>query len=180
MLVDDFKIMAPMHLPAPEVTPIAAKDNLHLFGADYVSLECTRLALASGRLSERKPNRSPARLLAKGTVMTFDLERARPATLAGLAVALASLMPTEVLAQSSSRTFYDASGRVSGHSTTDSGGSTTIYDASGRVTGRTSTSGNQRRSMTQAGAMLAASRQPSHRADDRCRSQRRDRRGSRC
>ena len=41
-----------------------------------------------------------------------------------------------------SRTFYDASGRVSGRSTTDSGGSTTIYDASGRVTGRTSTSGN--------------------------------------
>ena len=75
--------------------------------------------------------------------MTFDLERARPATLAGLAVALASLMPTGVLAQSSSRTFYDASGRVSGHSTADSGGSTTIYDASGRVTGRTSTSGNQ-------------------------------------
>ena len=76
--------------------------------------------------------------------MTFDdLKRARPATLAGLAVALASLMPTGVLAQSSSRTFYDASGRVSGHSTADSGGSTTIYDASGRVTGRTSTSGNQ-------------------------------------
>ena len=42
----------------------------------------------------------------------------------------------------SPRTFYDASGRVSGRSTTDSGGSTTIYDASGRVTGRTSTSGN--------------------------------------
>jgi len=54
--------------------------------------------------------------------MTFDLERARPPTLAGLAVALALLMPTGVLAQSSSRTFYDASGRVSGHSTTDSGG----------------------------------------------------------
>src|SRR6476469_3487306 len=56
----------------------------------------------------RKPNRSPASLLAKGTVKTFDLERARPATLAGLAVALALLMPTGVLAQSSSRTFYDA------------------------------------------------------------------------
>ena len=75
--------------------------------------------------------------------MTFDLERARPATLAGLAVALASLMPTGVLAQSSSRTFYDASGRVSGHSTTDSGGSTTFYDASGSIAGRSSTSGNQ-------------------------------------
>jgi YD repeat-containing protein len=73
--------------------------------------------------------------------MTFDLERARPATLAGLAVALALLIPTGVL--SFSRTFYDASGRVSGHSTTDSGGATTIYDASGRVTGRTATSGNQ-------------------------------------
>jgi YD repeat-containing protein len=74
--------------------------------------------------------------------MTFDLERARPATLADLTVALALLMPTGVLAQSSSRTFYDASGRVSGRSTTGSNGSTTIYDTSGRVTGRTSTSSN--------------------------------------
>ena len=62
--------------------------------------------------------------------------------MARLAVALALLMPTGVLAQSSSRTFYDASGRVSGRATTDSGGSTTIYDSSGRVSGRTSTSGN--------------------------------------
>ena len=75
--------------------------------------------------------------------MTFDLERARPATLAGLAVALALLMPTGVLAQS--RTFYDASGRVSGHSTTDSGGSTTIYDASGRNVGRVTTTKPQGR-----------------------------------
>ena len=48
MLVDDFKIMAINHYGGH---PVAAKDNLHLFGADYV-LECTRLALASGRLSE--------------------------------------------------------------------------------------------------------------------------------
>jgi len=61
--------------------------------------------------------------------------------MARLAVVLALLMPTDALAQS--RTFYDASGRVSGRSTTGSDGSTTIYDASGRVTGRTSTSGNQ-------------------------------------
>ena len=61
--------------------------------------------------------------------------------ISSLTIALALLM-TDAQAQSS-RTFYDASGRVSGHSTTDSGGSTTIYDASGRVTGRTSTSGNQ-------------------------------------
>ena len=61
--------------------------------------------------------------------------------MAGLAIVLALLMPTEVLAQS--RTFYDASGRVTGRSITGSNDSTTIYDASGRVTGRTSTSGNQ-------------------------------------
>jgi YD repeat-containing protein len=61
--------------------------------------------------------------------------------MAGLAIVLALLMPTEVLAQS--RTFYDASGRVTGRSITGSSGATTIYDASGRVTGRTSTSGNQ-------------------------------------
>ena len=50
MLVDDFKIMAINHYGTGG-HPVAAKDNLHLFGADYV-LECTRLALASGRLSE--------------------------------------------------------------------------------------------------------------------------------
>ena len=60
--------------------------------------------------------------------------------MAGAAVALALLIPTDALAQS--RTFYDASGRVTGRSITGSGGSTTIYGADGRVTGRTSTSGN--------------------------------------
>ena len=60
--------------------------------------------------------------------------------MAGLAIMLAGLVPTEVLAQS--RTFYDASGRVTGRSITGSNDSTTIYDASGRVTGRTSTGSN--------------------------------------
>ena len=59
--------------------------------------------------------------------------------IARLAIVLV-LMPTAALAQS--RTFYDASGRVTGRSTSGSNGSTTIYDASGRVTGRTSTGSN--------------------------------------
>ena len=63
------------------------------------------------------------------------------APIAGLAIALALLMPTDALAQS--RTFYGVDGRVTGRSTTDSGGSTTFYDASGSITGRSSTSGNQ-------------------------------------
>ena len=71
--------------------------------------------------------------------MTFDLDRARPERWQAAIVLV--LMPTEALAQS--RTFYDADGRVAGHSTTDSNGSTTFYDASGKVTGRSSTSGNQ-------------------------------------
>src|SRR5258708_13579811 len=125
---------------APEVTRSPPRTT-------FTCLAWTTSLNAPGSLSPvggclRKAKRSHGRLLAKGTVMTFDLERARPATLAGLAVALALLMPTEVLAQSSSRTFYDASGRVSGHSTTDSGGSTTIYDASERVPGLTAPSGN--------------------------------------
>jgi YD repeat-containing protein len=41
-----------------------------------------------------------------------------------------------------SRTFYDSTGRVSGRSTTDSGGSSTFYGASGRVTGRRSAGSN--------------------------------------
>ena len=69
-----------------------------------------------------------------------QVERIIAEGIAGLAIALALLMPTEALAQS--RTFYDASGRVTGRSITGSNGSTTIYDASGRVTGRTSTSSN--------------------------------------
>jgi YD repeat-containing protein len=57
--------------------------------------------------------------------------------MAGLAVVLALLVPTEVLAQQ--RTVYGPDGKVRERITTDSQGSRTIYDASGRVTGRTST-----------------------------------------
>jgi YD repeat-containing protein len=58
--------------------------------------------------------------------------------MAGLAVALALLMPTAAPAQSS--TYYDSStGRVVGRSVTGSDRSTTYYDASGRVSGRAST-----------------------------------------
>jgi YD repeat-containing protein len=45
-------------------------------------------------------------------------------------------------AHAQQRTIYDANGRVVRQIQTDSQGSTTIYDASGNVTGRTSTSGN--------------------------------------
>lgn len=57
-------------------------------------------------------------------------------TLTRLAIVLALFAPADALAQSS--TFYDASGRVSGRSATDSGGATTFYDPSGRVTNRAS------------------------------------------
>ena len=55
--------------------------------------------------------------------MTLDLDRARPAPIAALAIVLALLLPTHALAQS--RTFYDSSGRVSGRSTTGTNGATT-------------------------------------------------------
>jgi hypothetical protein len=51
-----------------------------------------------------------------------QVERIIAEGIAGLAIALALLMPTDALAQS--RTFYDASGRVSGRSITGSSGST--------------------------------------------------------
>ena len=81
-----------------------------------------------------------------------------------IAIVLALLMPTEVLAQQQRETFrdafgrtfgwstsngrggttyYDAAGRNTGRSVTDSQGSTTFYDASGRVTGRSSTGSNR-------------------------------------
>jgi YD repeat-containing protein len=40
------------------------------------------------------------------------------------------------------RTFHDASGRVTGHSRTDSRGVTTFYDSSNRITGRARTGVN--------------------------------------
>jgi YD repeat-containing protein len=52
-------------------------------------------------------------------------------------IVLALLMPTDALAQS--RTFYDASGRVTGRSTTDSNGATTFYDSGHRVGSVTTT-----------------------------------------
>jgi YD repeat-containing protein len=58
-------------------------------------------------------------------------------TLFALALAL---LATEASAQS--KTFYDASGRVVGRSSTDSQGSTTVYDAGGKVVGRDAKSGN--------------------------------------
>jgi hypothetical protein len=70
-----------------------------------------------------------------------QVERIIAEGIAGLAIALALLMPTDALAQS--RTFYGVDGRVTGRSATDSGGSTTFYDASGSIAGRSATSGNQ-------------------------------------
>jgi len=50
---------------------------------------------------------------------------------------LAALVATTGAAQPQSHTFYDnQTGRVTGRSTTDSGGSTTYYGVDGRVTGR--------------------------------------------
>ena len=48
-------------------------------------------------------------------------------------------------AQAQSRTFYDASGKVTGRSSTSSSGAVTNYDASGRIVSREITSGNHRR-----------------------------------
>ena len=66
-----------------------------------------------------------------------QVERIIAEGIAGLAIALALLMPTEALAQS--RTFYDALGRVSGRSITGSNGTTTIYASDGRRVGSVTT-----------------------------------------
>ena len=57
---------------------------------------------------------------------------------AGVAILL-TLLTTDVLAQSQSRTIYGSDGKVSGRTSTDTQGSTTVYGADGRVEGRTST-----------------------------------------
>ena len=69
--------------------------------------------------------------------------------------ALAVLVAMTTAALPQSRTFYDSTtGRVTGRSTTDSGGATTYYGADGRVTGRPAT---PRRSITLAVTTSAAS-----------------------
>jgi YD repeat-containing protein len=55
--------------------------------------------------------------------------------------ALLAALATEASAQQ--RTFYDASGKVVGRSSTDSSGTVTNYDARGKVISRETTSGNQ-------------------------------------
>lgn len=55
-------------------------------------------------------------------------------------IALAALCLTVGAAIAEQRTLYDASGRVTGRTSTDSQGSTTFYDPAGRLTGRSSTS----------------------------------------
>ena len=56
--------------------------------------------------------------------------------------ALAVLVAMTGAALPQSRTFYDSTtGRITGRSTTDSGGATTYYGADGRVTGRSATTG---------------------------------------
>jgi YD repeat-containing protein len=68
--------------------------------------------------------------------------RMRPMTKVTIIVLLA-LAATTTQASAQSRTFYDASGKVVGRSSTDSSGTVRNYDASGRVVRRESTSGNQ-------------------------------------
>ena len=63
-------------------------------------------------------------------------------TAAALLLAAAALQGSDstlILGAHADETFYDAEGRVSGRSHTDSGGASTFYDAAGRVSGRAST-----------------------------------------
>ena len=87
----------------------------------------------------------------KGSATTFY------AVIFALIVSL--LLLAQAMARSNSRkTFYDAQGRVTGRSTTDSGGSTIFYGADGRMAGRSSTSGNSvdSRARECRGVLLAA------------------------
>jgi YD repeat-containing protein len=59
-----------------------------------------------------------------------------------LLVLLTLAMLTDA-ASAQQSTFYDAGGKVSGRSTTDSSGAVTNYDSRGRVISRETTSGNQ-------------------------------------
>ena len=55
--------------------------------------------------------------------------------MAGLAIVLASLMPTAAMAEPQRQTFRDANGREVGRSVSD-GRNTMFHDATGRNTGR--------------------------------------------
>ena len=60
--------------------------------------------------------------------------------MAGLAIVLASLMPSAAMAEPLRQTFKDANGREVGRSVSD-GRNTVFRDAMGRTTGRSVTSG---------------------------------------
>ena len=70
------------------------------------------------------------------------------------ALALAALATA---ASAQQRTYYDASGKSLGRSTTDSQGTVTNTDSRGKVISREFTSGNRRRSTMRAAAMSARS-----------------------
>jgi len=58
-------------------------------------------------------------------------------------LALLTLAALTGAASAQQRTIYDASGKVTGRSSTSSSGAATNYDARGRIVGRESTNGNQ-------------------------------------
>jgi YD repeat-containing protein len=57
-------------------------------------------------------------------------------------LALLALATMSGAASAQQRSFYDASGKVVGRSSTDPSGTVTNYDARGRVIGRETTTGN--------------------------------------
>jgi hypothetical protein len=74
-------------------------------------------------------------MLIKTTRQTYSAPCRRDVNIAVAIVLL--LVPTAAHAQQ--RTFYDASGKVSGRAVTDSSGASVFYNASGNVTGRSAT-----------------------------------------
>ena len=77
--------------------------------------------------------------------------RTRPTIL--IALLTLAVLATEALAQS--RSFYNRSGKSVGRSVTDSSGTTTYYDASGKITGRSSTSGNTTTNYDRSGRVIS-------------------------
>ena len=134
----------------PPAQLAASADAVEIFSDTLRSLEaqvfdgpCAMNAAIEKRTKRNSKLRDAIDLIGYGheRIEGDQVERIIAEGIAGLAIALALLMPTDALAQS--RTFYGVDGRVTGRSATDSGGSTTFYDASGRIAGRSSTNGNQ-------------------------------------
>lgn len=119
--------LTPLCLAIPELKGGAYVVKQGLVGRQPFPGQRSTSTIGCGRANSEGQNTMIDNPMAGPRAMTW---------IVGVAVALA------ISSTADGRTFHDASGRVTGHSRTDSRGVTTFYDSSNRITGRARTGVN--------------------------------------